>query len=206
MYHTLTIFLAINPYCESIFDADILLRDQAEKLAFLNPKTFLYERIESYDDYQNFCKAKLPDLFNTDFVLIIQMDGKILNPLAWTNDFFNYDYIGAPWKNNNKSITNILRKKNRNCFNKDLYIGNGGFSLRSKRFCQFVKENTIDAYCEDVYASVILRDKLEKAGMKFAPYDIAKKFSVENDIYVGQFGAHRSIIDNYGNKLMVKDL
>ena len=34
---------------------------------------------------------------DTDFVLTIQHDGFIINPLAWRDDFFNYDYIGAPW-------------------------------------------------------------------------------------------------------------
>ena len=31
----------------------------------------------------------------TDFVLTIQHDGFILNPDAWRDDFFDYDYIGA---------------------------------------------------------------------------------------------------------------
>ena len=54
---------------------------------------------ESYADYNKRCVSELNNYFDTDFCLIVQFDGKIINPSAWTNDFFNYDYIGAPLKN-----------------------------------------------------------------------------------------------------------
>ena len=81
----------------------------------------------------------LNNYIDSDFVLIIQDDGHIVNPHLWDNEFLNYDYIGAPWPNNKKwknrfskydekVSSNIIRNFNLN------NIGNGGFSLRSKNF------------------------------------------------------------------------
>ena len=50
---------------------------------------------------------------NTDFCLVVQYDGKVSDPDLWNDDFLNYDYIGAAWT--------------------DGYVGNGGFTLRSKK-------------------------------------------------------------------------
>ena len=61
--------------------------------------------------------------FDTDYVLTFQSDGFILNPDAWTDEFFNYDYIGAPWGDNRYAV------------------GNGGFSFRSKKLMNFVSDN-----------------------------------------------------------------
>src|SRR5215475_6278927 len=52
----------------------------------------------------------------TAYMLAIQWDAWIVNAESWDNDFYCYDYIGAPW----------WYKDNRN-------VGNGGFSLRSTR-------------------------------------------------------------------------
>ena len=56
-------------------------------------------------------------------MLIIQHDGFILNHKAWDNEFLNYDYIGAPvyWMGN-----------------KLIEVGNGGFSLRSKKLLKII--------------------------------------------------------------------
>lgn len=40
---------------------------------------------------------ELNKYIETDYVLIVQYDGFILNPKAWMDEFLEYDYIGAPW-------------------------------------------------------------------------------------------------------------
>lgn len=73
------------------------------------------------------CDLRLYSRFDTDYVLIVQNDGF---PLRKGLDEFvgRYDYIGAPWV------------AHATCF--DLYpypkfsVGNGGFSLRSRRLCK----------------------------------------------------------------------
>jgi hypothetical protein len=78
------------------------------------------DRIISPEKYQQFCINEMNNYFDTDYVLTFQSDGFILNPDAWTDEFFNYDYIGAPWAHT---------------------VGNGGFSLRSKKLMNFVSDN-----------------------------------------------------------------
>jgi len=45
--------------------------------------------------YSNFLIKKLPHLIKTDYYLIMQWDGFPINAQMWTNDFFNYEYIGG---------------------------------------------------------------------------------------------------------------
>ncbi len=141
--------------------------------------------INSKEDYSKFIIRDLVNYINTDFVLIIQSDGFVLNPEAWTNEFLQYDYIGAKW-----------------WFNDGLNVGNGGFSLRSKKLLQLTAndKNIVDTHPED---SVICRtygNYLKSKGIKFAPENIADKFSIEgfaqrDKKYKGSFGYHGFEID-----------
>lgn len=118
------------------------------------------------DGYSNFCIKDMFKYIDTDFCLIFQEDGFILNPNLWTDEFFRYDYIGAPWP---------------------LYIGwpiegqqvgNGGFSLRSKRLLNFIKDFECKGN-EDVVIANVYRSEIDSAGFTFAPVEVARKFSVE---------------------------
>lgn len=122
-------------------------------------------------DYSKFCILELSDFIDTDFCLIFQDDGFVLNPHLWDEKFYDYDYIGSPWP---------------------LYmgwpvegeqVGNGGFSLRSKSLLELTKTFTDHVtQNEDTFIISAKRDKILKAGLKIAPLEIAKKFSVENQI------------------------
>jgi hypothetical protein len=72
--------------------------------------------VRSYEDYNAFVVCDLGEYFSTSHCLLIQEDGYVLDYQAWSDEFLEYDYIGAPWYDN--------------------VVGNGGFSLRSKRFCE----------------------------------------------------------------------
>ncbi len=139
----------------------------------------------TYNEYNIFCLTKLYDYVNTEYVLLIQSDGFVVNPNLWSNEFLNYDYIGAPW---NRSILhkNIIDKKIL-CdalikSNFTYHVGNGGFSLRSKNLLNVVNnlyKDDYKEYAEDAVISIGMREELENYGIKFPNYKIAAKFSCE---------------------------
>jgi len=146
------------------------------------------EPVQSRQDYSQFILKQLNDYINTDFVLVIQYDGFILNPEAWDDQYLQYDYIGAPLWVDDKQV-----------------VGNGGFSWRSKKLLTllqndeniFIEEAPAHKYGqnEDWIISVIKRQYLENQGIKFAPVEIAHKFSFEKNKrygakWNGQFGFH----------------
>jgi Protein of unknown function (DUF5672)/SEC-C motif len=117
---------------------------------------------------------------DTEFCLIAQADGFIINPSSWDNKFLEYDYIGAPWPRmvgiNNNTHGGFAFDKNR--------VGNGGFSLRSKKLlavCSRIKfdQLNLSIKSEDLIICHYLYDDLLKAAIKFAPIDLASKFSTE---------------------------
>lgn len=55
------------------------------------------EPINSVEEYSNFVLSELDKYVQTQYVLLVQYDGFILNPEQWADDFLNYDYVGAPW-------------------------------------------------------------------------------------------------------------
>lgn len=130
--------------------------------------------------YSKFCIADMASYIDTSHVLIIHPDGFIQNPQAWDDDWLQYDYIGATWWY--KSGGNV---------------GNGGFSLRSKKLLDILATLDIDNFHpEDDVICRQLRPWLESEhGIKFATEDVANRFSIEafnspDNKYAGQFGFH----------------
>ena len=73
------------------------------------------------------CDGKLHSRFNTDYVLVVESDGIMVN--SGLEKFVGkYDYIGAPWKKN--PVPWYFRPF------KDYLVGNSGFCLRSKAICE----------------------------------------------------------------------
>ena len=138
-------------------------------------------------EYSHFCIKDLNSYFETDFVLLGQYDGYVLHENLWDNEFYKYDYIGAPWPD-------FMIKFGPKKYN----VGNGGFSLRSKKLQNILQNdpNIILDEAEDVAICRINRPYLEtEYGIKFAPYEIAEKFSFEYVSYYDQpmkkaFGVH----------------
>ena len=86
-------------------------------IKIINSKTVDMKPIRSLRDYDNFAIKELYKFVDTEYVLISQWDGFIINYNRIKRDFFSYDYIGAPFYKNS-----------------GYEMGNGGFSLRSKKF------------------------------------------------------------------------
>ena len=72
-------------------------------------------------------------------MLVIQDDGHIVNPSLWDEEFLKYDYIGLPWPFEDSWIEKQLKEQRpiiRKVYPKNR-VGNGGFSLRSRKFLEF---------------------------------------------------------------------
>ena len=130
-------------------------------------------QLNSSWDYSAFMLNHLNKFITTDFCLSVHCDGYIINPDKWTDDFLNYDYIGAPWTVGGPANYGPER------------VGNGGVSLRSKKL---LRESEV-LQCvshEDVVICCINRKMLESKGIDFAPINIAAIFSSE--IYCSDLG------------------
>jgi hypothetical protein len=121
-------------------------------------------RIDSKEEYSEFIVKGLYPHFETSHVLVIQHDGYVLDASAWTDEFLKYDYIGAPW----------LYVDGRN-------VGNGGFSLRSRRLQDVLRDYCFDVtHPEDEIIGRLYRKFLEQRyAMFFAPQELAEQFAFE---------------------------
>lgn len=137
--------------------------------------------------YSHFCMKELNKYITTSHCLKFEPDGYVQNWKAWDKDWLNYDLIGAPW-----------------LWYSDNQVGNG-ISLRSKRLYDILandekiiptNDHIIKEHEEDHNICRIYRPYLEKEyGIKFAPVEAAKKFSIEafgrpDKNYTGQFCFH----------------
>lgn len=155
--------------------------------------------------YDGFCLKDLNTYIKTDYVLIIQYDGMAVNADYWTDQFYQFDYIGAAWPRH----FGIL-EQNR--------VGNGGFSLRSKKLLESLQDSLIqNNNNEDVVICQTHADYLRSAyNIKFAPIDLADRFSQEwNTTHGNTFGFHALlnlpvyfndvVCENYINTIPIKN-
>ncbi len=132
------------------------------------------------DAYSRFMLSELADHVSTSHALSVQWDGYVLDPAAWEPSFLDHDYIGAVWPH----------------FNDDCRVGNGGFSLRSRRLldvCRALPERFADSGAtEDKLICRTARSWLETAhGIRFAPEALARRFAFEREPKAGSpFGFH----------------
>jgi hypothetical protein len=134
---------------------------------------FRVEKIEplrSRNEYSKFAVKNLGRYSDAPYFLLVQWDGYVLNPGVWTKEFLNYDYIGAKWS----------------WFADGGTVGNGGFSLRSKKLLDVLALPEITSpgeVSEDVYICRILGPMLESQyGIRFAHESVADLFSYERSL------------------------
>lgn len=120
--------------------------------------------LDSIAAYSELMIKKLGQYFTGSHVLIVQWDSFILHGEAWSDTFLEYDYIGAPWNH------------------RPVIVGNGGFSLRSRKLYDVLSTLDIDqchpedrVICEQYGANLT-----QQHGIRFAPPELAAKFSYEN--------------------------
>lgn len=164
--------------------ADISLKN----IEFGDVKIITKRLFQGREGYSRFCIKEMYKYISTSNVLIIHPDGYPQNVNAWDDNFLKYDYIGATWS----------YKDNKN-------VGNGGFSLRSAKLLNIIKDFNLTSYHpEDDIICRKMRPVLEEQGIIFAPEEVANRFSIEGygakcfidssgiqaNKYSGQFGFH----------------
>lgn len=155
-----------------------------------DPRVVAIPPLGSIQDYNQFMVRDLVHYFNTTHVLVSQWDGFVLDPNCWRPAFLQFDYIGAPWPPE-LLLEDSFRERN-------YVVGNGGFSLRSKKLQQVLHDHYHDLDfthpSEDVVICQYNRAFLESKGIKFAPPEAARLFSWECEAYSGPtFGVHARI-------------
>ncbi len=131
---------------------------------------------------EEFNKTMIEDLhkhFETTHCLFVQADSFVVNYKLWKDEFLKYDYIGAPWSDELVINENLVLNVKKNP------VGNGGFSLRSRKLLQTTAKIDYDSLkfplkSEDVVVCHYLYDKMIEEGVKFAPPKLASQFSIEN--------------------------
>jgi tetratricopeptide (TPR) repeat protein len=133
--------------------------------------------LASRDDYSRFVLSSLLDHVDTSHVLLVQWDGYALSPAAWRGHFLDCDYIGARW---------FWAPEGQR-------VGNGGFSLRSRRLLEALRDPRIVlTEAEDVTICRTFRTLLEdEHSIRFATEIVADEFAFEAAYPIGlPFGFH----------------
>jgi Protein of unknown function (DUF5672) len=159
--------------------------------------------LQSINDYNWYCIYELHKHVHTSHALVVQYDSAVLHSDEWRKEFLDYDYIGAPWPVANDSYIDPFGNSQR--------VGNGGFSLRSRKLMKvpnirnipwdvvedgFYKTFNTKLLSEDGNICVHNRHLYELEGCKFAPIEVAAHFSYENDVPenfgIKPFGFHKN--------------
>ena len=161
--------------------------------------------IKNYNDYNHYVIHDLHNHVNTSHCLLVQPDGFVLFPEKWNNEWLKYDYIGAPWAYAEDAYIDPFGNHHR--------VGNGGFSLRSKKFLEvptkvevpwetnnsdfyWMPEGVVN-YHEDGNVCVHNRHIFIEQGCKYAPVEVAVRFSQETRVSecdgITPFGFHYNL-------------
>lgn len=121
-------------------------------------------RLDSAAAYSDFMLFQLADYVQTSHCLVVQWDGYVLDARRWRSDFLDCDYIGASWPQ----------------FDDGQDVGNGGFSLRSRRLMEACRSaEFVPGHPEDVAICRTNRVFLDQQGIRFASRELADLFAVE---------------------------
>jgi Protein of unknown function (DUF5672) len=121
--------------------------------------------IDSVPAYSHFMLRGLLPHVHGSHVLVMQWDGYVVDAKQWDPRFLDHDYIGAPLRG----------------MPAERAVGNGGFSLRSRRLLQVLQDPSFaERHPEDLCICHDHRERLRREhGIRFAPLDVASRFAYE---------------------------
>ncbi len=172
----------------------ITTKEQIKNNSSLTNENFIFEEsivdIKNYKDYNHYVIYNLHNHVNTSHCLLVQPDGFVLFPEKWDNSWLEYDYIGAPWAYVEDAYIDPFGNHHR--------VGNGGFSLRSRKFLEvptkvevpwetnnsnfyWMPEGVVN-YHEDGNVCVHNRHIFIEQECKYAPVEVAVRFSQETRV------------------------
>jgi len=138
-------------------------------------------KLETRNAYNVFALQELYKHVTTSHIMTVQSDGYVLRPELFDEKWLEYDYIGAPWAAEGRP-------------DRISPVGNSGLCIRSKRLLKAVAELATDEriqrqakmrggqVLDDIFTCHFAYDRLVEAGLKFAPLEVAGKFSWELQI------------------------
>lgn len=171
---------AIN-YCQKFFEFGKSILVTHQDIDVYDIELHLIDKLDwnQYNDHV----LNLIDHTDNDYVMLIQDDGHPINSELWDDEYLEYDYIGAPWPHEESWINLQLQEQQpyiRENFPKNR-IGNGGFCIRSKKFLEFSSQyKSCNGLGEDTFLCTRKYNEAIEYGIKFAPFELAAKFSYEN--------------------------
>lgn len=178
--HELTKF-GIEQTLDHIDAKEVLIISDREILP--GAKHVIREPVNGMTEYNKVMLKGVAEHINTDHTIYVQWDGMAHDKSAWTDDFLKYDYIGAPWP---------WEAEGRN-------IGNGGFSLRSRRLLDACLDEVVEIqevdgnrlFNEDDLIGKQHRAYFEsKYNLVYPDTETAYRFSFELGQYRPSFGFH----------------
>ncbi len=151
-------------YCDSLIEFGRVVYFNACKKKICDfPFEIIPIKQLDFQKFNVFVNREVPKYITGDFAMSVHEDGFPIDVRKWMPEFLKYDYIGAPWH--------------------DGVVGNGGFNIESKKLLRAkldmrpTPEEPTEA--SDTYICRNRRHELERSGIRFAPTDIATKFSTE---------------------------
>jgi hypothetical protein len=140
--------------------------------------------------YSHFILHNLCEHVDTSHTLLVQWDGFVRDGSRWQDVFLNFDYIGAPWPQ----------------YFDGMAVGNGGFSLRSRKLLYATRSLAAIDGIEDTAICRTFRSELEQRhDIRFADIDVAMRFSYErggsNQAEFGFHGVFNMHAELHGERL-----
>lgn len=165
--------LALEDTLRHIEPAEVLVWSHTKAAVPVGAEWIPTPVIDSLKTVADILWFEVPNHVDTDHFLVVQWDGWAIDGTAWTDDFLNYDYIGAPWWYDHHNV------------------GNGGFSLRSRDLARFLVDRHFPVLRpEDNVLCRAYRPVLEEVGGFKWPNDtLAEKFSRERTGHLGPLGS-----------------
>jgi Protein of unknown function (DUF5672) len=156
---------ALRACLEQIDFAECLFMTDADVRAPPAIQVVPIDRLGSAEAYSEFLLRGLVQHLRTRHCLVIQWDGFVLDAARWEPHFLDFDYVGAPWPQ----------------FRDGHAVGNGGFSLRSRRLLEACQDPKFSVgHPEDVAICRTNRPFLEREyGIRFADLATAQRFAFE---------------------------
>jgi hypothetical protein len=160
--------------------AHLALDDCLSKVSFgdvliLTDKPVQFDRgtrvyvVPNWPSKMEWCRANwfiVPPLVRTSHILFCQWDAGIWDANMWSDEYFDYDYIGALWQ-----------------WHSSKRVGNSGFSLKSTKLARYIYNHRDKYPCNTAIEDDLLcrtyRSDLENAGFTWAPERLAHQFSFE---------------------------
>ncbi len=139
------------------------------------------EKFMNVGEWGKFIVFELHKHITTSHIMLIHADGFVVNPEAWSDEFLQYDYIGAPWPLPRDSYSY------RDYFGNIIRVGNS-VSLRSQKLLKLPSDLGLTwsgehgFLHEDGFLCVQNRHILQQHGIKYAPLSVACRFAHETPL------------------------